>query len=469
MNTKILSSDKILADSAAATGLGKADCLHCGGLGYVIADVPPIHEQFGKAVKCTCRDGENEKQVNRLLKLSEIGQLKDKTFDNFIVEVQGLPGFNAITQVSLKDAYNTALDFARNPEGWLILKGGYGCGKTHLAAAIANAQIGLGKTVLFVNTPDLLDYLRASYHQDVGVRFDERFDLVRNIRLLILDDLGTQNNTSWAQEKLYQIFNYRYTEELPTVITTNQDLEAVEPRIRSRLIDKDLTKVIEIVAPDFRRPKDRIFSDFSSLYLHSDKQLGTFSFRDRELDRGEAGNLRRAFEAAHEYSNHPIGWIVFHSTAFGNGKTHLAAAIANNLADSGQQVLFVLVPDLLDYLREAFDPMTHVGLGKRFNEIKRIPVLVLDDLGTESATPWAKEKLYQLINYRYNARLPTIITTSQKIENIDERLRTRMMDDNVCSFWTLEIPSFKGAKVPGQEKKGFRERSPRSKRGSKDW
>ena len=40
-------------------------------------------------------------------------------------------------------------------------------------------------------------------------------------------------------------------------------------------------------------------------------------------------------------------------------------------------------------------------------------LLVLDDLGTESASPWAQEKLYQLFNYRYNARLPTVITTAQ--------------------------------------------------------
>ncbi|MCA9947292.1 MAG: ATP-binding protein [Anaerolineales bacterium] len=446
-------------DSASATGLGQPNCPHCGGLGYIIPDVPPIHKQFGRAINCVCRNSENEKQVNRLIKLSEIGQLKDCTFDNFLVDVQGIPGFNAITKASLKDAYDAALAFARNPEGWLILKGTFGCGKTHLAAAVTNAQIGLGKAVLFVNTPDLLDYLRASYNQDTGLRFDERFELVRNVRVLVLDDLGTQNNTGWAQEKLYQIFNYRYTEKLPTVITTNQDFEAIEPRIRSRLIDKNLTKIVEIFAPDFRRPKDQSFSDFSTLHLHADKTFGTFAFREEELPRSVLNNLKNAFEAALEYAKEPIGWIVFQSIAFGNGKTHLAASIANYLSDSGEHVLFVGVPDLLDYLRDAFDPMTHVGLGRRFKEIKKMPVLVLDDLGTESATPWAKEKLYQLMNYRYNARLPTIITTSQSINEIDGRLKTRMMDGNVCAFWNLEAPSFKGTKDSNQKEKGFRKRS----------
>ena len=57
--------------------------------------------------------------------------------------------------------------------------------------------------------------------------FDERFDQVRNAPLLVLDDLGSQSNTPWAQEKLYQIFNHRYNAKLPTVITTNQELETI--------------------------------------------------------------------------------------------------------------------------------------------------------------------------------------------------------------------------------------------------
>ncbi|MCC6602827.1 MAG: ATP-binding protein [Anaerolineae bacterium] len=460
-NIKTSLSDKPSLDSESATGLGLPDCPHCGGLGYIIPDVPPAHKQFGRAINCVCRNSENDKQVNRLTKLSEIGQLKDRTFDNFLVDVQGIPGFNAVTKNSLQTAYTAAHDFATHPEGWLILKGSYGCGKTHLAAAIANFQIGSGKAVLFVNTPDLLDYLRASYGDDAGMRFDERFELVRNARVLVLDDLGTQNNTSWAQEKLYQIFNYRYTEKLPTVITTNQDFEAIEPRIRSRLVDKNLTTIVEIFAPDFRRPKDQSFSDFSALHLHADKTFGTFAFRDEELPHSMSTNLKRAFEAALDYAKEPVGWIVFQSIAYGNGKTHLAASIANYLSDSGEHVLFVGVPDLLDYLRDAFDPMTHIGLAKRFAEIKKMPVLVLDDLGTESATPWAKEKLYQLMNYRYNARLPTIITSSQSINEIDARLKTRMMDGNICAFWNLEAPSFKGTKESNQEKKGFRKRSPK--------
>ena len=115
--------------------------------------------------------------------------------------------------------------------------GGYGCGKTHLAAAIANAVVQRGITPLFVTVPDLLDHLRATYAPYLSGGYSDRFEQVRTTPLLILDDLGTENTTSWALEKLFQLLNYRYLMRLPTVITTNQELEHLDPRLRSRLAD----------------------------------------------------------------------------------------------------------------------------------------------------------------------------------------------------------------------------------------
>jgi DNA replication protein DnaC len=67
--------------------------------------------------------------------------------------------------------------------------------------------------------------------------------------------------------------------------------------------------------------------------------------------------------------------------------------------------------------------------------VKSAALLVLDDLGTESATAWAREKLYQLFNHRYNARLPTVITTAVPIEQLDPRLASRMLDGIRCTFF----------------------------------
>ena len=70
-----------------------------------------------------------------------------------------------------------SLRFARDPQGWLVLMGGYGAGKTHLAAAIANYRIALGHPALFVVVPDLLDYLRATYSPTSDTGLDERLEM----------------------------------------------------------------------------------------------------------------------------------------------------------------------------------------------------------------------------------------------------------------------------------------------------
>jgi DNA replication protein DnaC len=83
-------------------------------------------------------------------------------------------------------------------------------------------------------------------------------------------------------------------------------------------------------------------------------------------------------------------------------KTHLAAAIANHQIKMGRQVKLVVVPDLLDHLRSAFNPDSKTSYDQLFEEVKNIPLLILDDFGEQSTTPWAEEKLYQIINHRYN-------------------------------------------------------------------
>lgn len=445
MNSKTLLNDKTAETDRI--GLGQPNCPHCGGLGYIIPDVPPAHPKFGKAEICVCRAAEQElSRMNSLLRVSQLGHLHDCTFDTFIAEGHGL---SPAKQLNLKLAYDRAYTYAQNPQGWLVLKGGYGCGKTHLAAAIANYRLNLGHSALFVSTPDLLDHLRGAYAPNATTSYDERFEQVRNTSLLILDDLGTQNNTEWTQEKLYQVFNHRYTHRLPTIITTNEELEAIEIRIRSRMVDPTLGQIITILAPDFRRSgASEDHSDLSTLDLHRDKTFATFDLRERELPRAQSENLRRAFETAKEFAESPQNWLVFNSVAFGNGKTHLAAAIANDVSNRGDSVLFVVVPDLLDHLRAAFNPGSGIRYDKRFDEVKTAPLLVLDDLGTESATPWAREKLYQLFNYRYSARLPTVITTATQIDEIDPRLATRMLDGSRCTFFLVEAPSYRGSVKP---------------------
>jgi DNA replication protein DnaC len=83
-----------------------------------------------------------------------------------------------------------------------------------------------------------------------------------------------------------------------------------------------------------------------------------------------------------------------------------------------------------------------VPYDRLFNEVLNTQLLILDDLGTQSATPWAREKLYQILNHRYNAELPTVITTTLTLGEIDPRIRSRMLDRQVCEILLLTVPPY---------------------------
>jgi len=171
------------------------------------------------------------------------------TFDNFDWKrVNLLPE----QRENLEQAYQLAFDFAKSPDGWLVLAGVTGCGKTHLAAAIANYRLKAGKPVKFEVVPDFLDHLRFTFSPESTVSYDQLFEEVKNAPLLILDDFGEQSTTPWAQEKLYQVINYRYNARLSTVITTRCSLDEIDSPISSRLADPKISMLFNIIAPDYR-------------------------------------------------------------------------------------------------------------------------------------------------------------------------------------------------------------------------
>ena len=409
------------------------------------------HPNFGKLEICVCRQRDVSEQIrDRLFSISHLDELKDLTFESF--KPRGRKGLGEMQATSLEMAFNQSKHYANNLKGWLLLQGGFGCGKTHLAAAIANFVVEMGVPTLFLTVPDLLDTLRFSY-DSVSTSFEERFDEIRNAQLLVLDDFGTQNATGWAQEKLFQIINYRYINKFPLVVTTNLALDEIEARIRSRLADPELVTACRINAPDYRRPMDDTgHPELSSLDLMTSKTFGSFDERTNEgLQPDESKSLQKALKAAHNFAEKPKGWLVMLGT-YGSGKTHLAAAIANYRAGLGDPPLFVMVPDLLDHLRATFSPQSATTFDRRFDEIRTAPLLVLDDLGTQSMTPWVREKLYQLFNYRYNAELPTVITTSDSLDEMDARIRSRLLDGKLCTIYAVTAPSYHGGKSKKSKK-----------------
>lgn len=125
----------------------------------------------------------------------------------------------------------------------------------------------------------------------------------------------------------------------------------------------------------------------------------------------------------------------------GSGKTHLAAAIANELLDDGRTVLFLVVPEFLDEIRSSYQESSDGSEGALMQKAKNVPILILDDLGAHTYTNWTQSKIFTLLNHRLNYNLPTVITTNLSVEEIGEALgeRTASRLVELGKFYPLRV------------------------------
>jgi len=122
---------------------------------------------------------------------------KTMTFANFDYRRANL---TTEEKQNLEQAYRLAFDFARAPENWIVFMGTNGCGKTHLAAAIAGYRYQAHKSAMFIVVPEFLDHLRSAFSPQSKLSYDRLFEKVKMTELLILDDFGEQETTPWPGE-----------------------------------------------------------------------------------------------------------------------------------------------------------------------------------------------------------------------------------------------------------------------------
>lgn len=422
-------------------------CPVCKGAGVVHPLLPTGKPDYGRVVPCRCaRERLEKERQNYLQKYSNLGLLTRRTFDNLIPE--GRRGEPA-AQEYFRKIFEAARAFAANPKGWLVVIGPSGSGKTHLAAAIANERIRQGNPVFFITAADLLDHLRAAFNPNSELPYDEFFDRVRNAPLLILDDLGVQSSTPWAKEKLDQLLNHRYNNELPTVITSITPVDHMEERISTRLSD---TRLCQIYTIEEKHTESNEYTWGPEFELQKQMTFEKFDWKRVNLQPEQRENLEHIFRLTYEFAKSPDGWLILTGET-GCGKTHLAAAIVNYRYQAKKSAQFVVVPDFLDHLRSTFTPESKVSYDQLFERVKTAPLLVLDDFGEQTTTPWAQEKLYQVINYRYNARLATVITTRCSMEEIDIRISSRLADPKISVIWNINLPDYRTDATASRKKR----------------
>lgn len=250
-------------------------CSKCGGKKEVYVEI------FGakRKVSCLCpceakerdRLAEIEERKQRMHRLENLKryslmdkQFKNCTFENFEIDDRN------------KKMYQIGKDYCKNwPEMkeknmGILLYGPPGTGKTFLAFCIANELLNNMVPVIAISSIGLLNKFKETYNTWGDEGEIEIINSLKNADLLVLDDLGAENNTDWSKGKIYEIIDARYRDEKPCIITTNLTRDRLKKKFSSedgvaRTYDR-ITKMcclIEVQGPSRRaeaaRKKQELF------------------------------------------------------------------------------------------------------------------------------------------------------------------------------------------------------------------
>ena len=242
----------------------KDGLLHCGKCG---TPKQCRVELMGRIIspKCLCKceverrakekeQEEKQELLERIKKYRKMGfpqsQMEEWTFEN------DDKGNERLSNMAMRYVNNFD-DFYKDGKG-LLLYGGVGTGKTYIACMIANALIDKGYPVLVTNFARILSTLQGTFDKQ------EYLDSLNQFKLLVIDDLGVERETSYAKEQVYNIIDSRYRAGLPMIITTNLTMQkmATETEITDkRVYDRIIERCFPVeVAGESRRMKKLINS-----------------------------------------------------------------------------------------------------------------------------------------------------------------------------------------------------------------
>ncbi|KLU61865.1 DNA replication protein DnaC [Peptococcaceae bacterium CEB3] len=245
-------------------------CEDCGKL------VKPILVEFLPALggsrylkgRCTCSvdrhneivrratEYEKQRQVASYFGWSTVGKkFNSKTLEDFEPK--------SGTSAGLRRAHRFLADAkaGRDIVKGFMLVGPVGVGKSHIAAAIFNQLTKQGKACIFQNVPELLDTIRATYSVTASSSEADLLRVVKQCDILILDDLGAERHreggNDWATEKLFTVFDYRYRNDLPIIVTTNCQPDILEDLIGKRISSRirEMCDLVAVPGDDYRKQR----------------------------------------------------------------------------------------------------------------------------------------------------------------------------------------------------------------------
>lgn len=219
------------------------DCPNCHGAGFIHPRKQSGKIDSSRIIPCTypgCLGNQvNSHRLGQIVETSGVVE-RQQSFENFDATVPGV-----------KRAYEAAIKMAEGMGKfiWLILYGGVGNGKTHLLNAIANRTMSRGQTTKLIMMAELLSELRMAMDDH---KVDAKLKELKEVRYLLIDELGLEYGTGWEKEKIEELLAARWNNGRFTIVASNLDIEDLPERIKSRFKDAYLSRAIVNKAVDYR-------------------------------------------------------------------------------------------------------------------------------------------------------------------------------------------------------------------------
>lgn len=218
----------------------KWKCEKCHDTGFLEKMTVDERGNFhGEVVPCECQAEAREKAREEIyFRLCCLPEARPEwTLDKFVSR----PGSEAMLAA--------ARDIVSGKLSWLCMMSRSGYGKTHIAVGVCREFLNHRKSARFIYVPDLISELKQGFDEEGQNSYNSKMNFFKNVKLLALDDLGTENTTPWVREQLDTIINHRYVNKLPLIITVNKTLGELMPRVASRLERSKTEGFGKVIAP----------------------------------------------------------------------------------------------------------------------------------------------------------------------------------------------------------------------------
>ncbi|MGM9879163.1 MAG: primosomal protein DnaI [Bacilli bacterium] len=210
------------------------NCSSCKGLGFCknelngYVNLPVVDGEDITFNYKACHFKQKELEKNKYKENLNLFDMPKKLKD---AKIKDIYTDDTSRSEAIKYVVNFLKNYKKEDVKGLYLHGNFGCGKTYLISALFNELAKKGEKCAIIYFPEFLRTLKASFQksEDMDATFSEKYEYIKNIPYLLIDDIGAENVSSWGRDEILgTLLQYRMNENLSTFFTSNLTMEELE-------------------------------------------------------------------------------------------------------------------------------------------------------------------------------------------------------------------------------------------------